>query len=123
MEIAASFLIYFIALKFGEATGGLEFRKWFGSVGAAIVCGVSGWLAVPLILKAFPELPDPEKSHHVLTLLLALGVQVLTTMASILVAWAIVPSVRIQRFVGLFVASTLAVAFSYMATTFIFKAP
>lgn len=121
MEIAAGLVVIFIALKFGEATGGLEFRGWFGPVGTAIVCWVSGWLATPLLLQAFPEIPDPEKSHHILTLLQALGVQVLTTMIWILVAWAIVPGVRIRRFVGLFVASTLAVAFSYMTTVFIFK--
>ena len=67
-----------------------------------------------LILLAFPTFPGADATQSTIQLLaIALGIQLITTMASLLIAWAVVRGAHIRSFTGLLMASILIVAFSY----------
>lgn len=122
MEIVASLVVILVALKLAEATGAIQFGGWPGALGAAIVCWLCGWGVGYVLSQEFPRLPNHRATQAPLeNLAVGLGIHLITTMASVVVALVIVPGARITRFIGLFVASTLIVIFGYLTTVLVFK--
>lgn len=122
MQIIADLVVIVVALKLAEATGAIEFGGWRGALAATIVCWLCGWLAAYVLTQEFPRLPNHRAIQAPLeTLAVALAIHLITAMASVLAALVAVPGARITRFIGLFVASTLIVALSYVTAVLILK--
>ena len=102
-----------IALKFVEGTGSLEFDGWDGVIGAAVACWLGSWAAQSVTTLVW--LDSEAGQSPSINPWLGQAILGISTMVSLLVAWAVLPGVHVRRFYGLVLAAVLVAGFSYLA--------
>ena len=107
-----SFAATLIALKFAESTRGIQFEGWDDVLWTGVICWVGDWIVGALMFALSG--PDFLVSSEY-RVAFSLGLQVVSVMPLLLLAWAVVSGTRIRNIFGLVVASVLIVLFNYAA--------